>query len=103
MGRIGWKLPTRNTSLHYLKHTPIRCAERHATLQDRVKISGLMMRLKLSGIRVGLATSRQAPLSEMLRTMQSMAGALAKQIEPPLYERCRGLLRRSSVKCQSSK
>ena len=87
----------------YLKRTPIRCAERHATSQDRVKISGLMMSLKKSGMPIGPLTSKQAPVSERLRTVQSMAGAFAKQIEPPLNVRCRWLLRCSPVKRQSSK
>jgi hypothetical protein len=87
----------------YLKCTPIRCADRHATSQDRVKICGLMMSMNLSGILVGLVISRQAPLSDIFRTMQSMLGAFAMQIEPPLSVRCRGLLRCSFAKCQPLK
>ena len=44
------------TKAAYLKRTPIRCAVRHATSQDRVRISGLMMSLKLSGMPSGLDT-----------------------------------------------
>jgi hypothetical protein len=88
------------TEAAYLKFTPIRRADRHATSQDRVKKFGLMMSMKLLGILIGLVISRQAPLWDMLRTMQSMEGAFAMQIEPPLNVRCRGLLRCSSVKCQ---
>ena len=87
----------------YLKRTPIRCAERHATSQDRVKTSGLMMSLKSSGMPIGPLTSKQAPVSERLRTTQSTAGALAKRIEPPLNVRCRWLLRCSSFKTSPRK
>jgi hypothetical protein len=82
---LCWTRPP--TEAAYLKCTPIRCADRHATSQDRVKISGLMMSLKLSGIPIRLETSKHAPVSERLRTMQSMAGEFAKQIEPPLNVR----------------
>ena len=56
------------------------------------------MSLKLSGIPIRLESSKQAPVSERLRTMQSIGGAFAKEIEPPLNVRCRRLVRCSSVK-----
>lgn len=81
----------------YLKRTPIRRGDRHATSQDLVKISGLMISLKLSWMADGSVTSRQAPVAERLRTMQSMAGALENEIEPPLKVRCRCNFRLSSL------
>jgi hypothetical protein len=58
-------------------------------LQDRLVRSGLITSVKVSGIPIGLSTSRQAPVLERLRTMQSMLPAWSKEIDPPLMVRCR--------------
>lgn len=73
----------------YLNRTPIRCAVRHATSQDRFRISGLIMSWKLSGTPKGLDTSKQAPVSDMFRIMQSIDPPLKEEMLPPLKVRCR--------------
>ena len=91
------------TEAAYLKRTPIRCAVRQATSQDRVRISGLTMSWKLSGIPNGLTTSRQAPVSDRFRIIQSVDAPAPGEIVPPLNVRCRGLVRCSALKCLRSK
>ena len=59
-----------------------------------------MRSVKLSGT-LELTTSRQAPVSDRLRTKQSIEGALPNEIEPPLNVRCRCLLRCSSIRSSS--
>jgi hypothetical protein len=81
----------------YTKRMPIRLCFRHATSQRRLRSSGLMRSVKLSGTSA-LAISRQAPVSDRLRMMQSIEGALANEIEPPFNVRSRWLLRCSSIK-----
>src|SRR6185369_2244475 len=82
----------------YLNETPIRLAERQATRQSRFVGSGLIWSVKSSGIPTGLATSRQAPVSDKLRTRQSTVDAAPKIIDPPLSVRTRGLARFSIIR-----
>jgi hypothetical protein len=60
--------------------------------QFRLRILGLIRRVKLSGIPTGLATSRQAPVSDMLRITQSIP-AVPKVIDAPFSVRSLGLFR----------
>ena len=85
------------TNAIYLKETPIRLAERQATWQLRFVGSGLIWSVKSSGIPTGLATSRQAPVSDKLRTTQSTVAAAPKIIDAPLSVRTRGLARFSII------
>lgn len=59
----------------YVNCTPILWNERHATWQFRFTNSGLINSVKSSGIPTVLLTSRQAPVSDILRMMQSIAAA----------------------------
>lgn len=78
----------------YSNRTPIRASDRHATTHDRLRISGLINSVKVSGMPSG-ETSKPAPFSEILRMMQSRAGRVPIRIEPLFSVRCLGLARRS--------
>lgn len=80
----------------YTNRTPTLSAERHATSHDRVIISGLMIKMNLSGIPIGLSTSSNAPVPERLRIVQSMTPR-SNEIEPPLKVRCLRFPRLSSI------
>jgi hypothetical protein len=62
----------------------MRLPFRHATSQDRLMISGLISRMKLSGMPNGDWTSKHAPVSDMLRMMHSTPIAVPNIMEPPL-------------------
>lgn len=57
-----------NLQAAYLKSTAIRSAVHHTTSQDRVKISGSIMSVKLSG-------TPQAPVSRSKRVENTYSGA----------------------------
>lgn len=71
---------------------PIRRAARHATEQGRVTSSALMTKSKSFGMPTWLSTSRHAPVSDTLRTRQSIA-APRKEIVAPFKVRWRWLAR----------
>ena len=79
----------------FLWRTPILPVARHATRQDRCTPSGLIISMKLSGKAIVFSISRQAPVSETLRTMHSRPVANLNEIDPPLNVRLRLLLRGS--------
>ena len=62
----------------------MRLPLRHATSHDRLIISGLIKRVKLSGMPNGDWTSKHAPVSDMLRMMHSTPIAVPNIMEPPL-------------------
>ena len=73
----------------------MRPAPRQATWQERFKHSGAMIRVKSLGSPVESSISRQAPPSEIFRTVHLIPLAKANEIEAPLNVRCRMLLRLS--------
>ena len=73
--------------------TPTFRAVRQTTRQRRLMASGRIMSVNSSGIPSGLSTSRQAPVSDRLRTRQSNVVLWPKTMLPALRVRRRGLLR----------
>jgi len=76
------------SALH-TNRTPMRFADRQATLQSRFRNSGFIKSVNRSGIPTGLSTSKAAPVSDILRIVQSIAAATPNMMEPPLKVRSR--------------
>ena len=75
----------------YGNRTPIRRADRHATRQRRCTPSLLIINVKSLGMPTGLSISRHAPVSETLRTVQSIPAARSNEINPAFKTRWRWL------------
>jgi hypothetical protein len=77
------------------KVTPIRLSLRQTIWQGRFRLSDWTISLNRSGMKSGVTTSRAAPVSEILRTVQSIAPP-PKLMDPALRTRRRGAIRCSS-------
>ena len=77
--------------------TPMRVAFRHLTRARRLIPSCGMIIVKLSGIPTGVATSKEAPVAERLRTWQSITPAGPNAIIPAFKTLRRCVARRSSI------
>src|SRR6266568_8100507 len=75
-----------------LNATPMRLSLTQATRHGRLAILPDIRRLNSPGMPTGLATSSWAPVSEMLRTTQSMVPPLNSMV-PAFKVRCRGAAR----------
>jgi hypothetical protein len=75
--------------------TPIRHSLRQTTRQGGLRPSDGTIKVNLSGMKSGVTTSRAAPVSEMLRMVQSITPP-PKLIDPALSTR-----RRGAVLCSS--
>jgi hypothetical protein len=96
--RVGLPAPATRTALTYVvKATPILRPLRHTTRQFRLTISGRIRRVTSSGIPAGFSTSSEAPLSDMLRMIQSIEATDPNMMDPPLMVRSLGLRRFSPM------
>ena len=85
-----------NAATHHPNLTPIRFSLRQTTVQARCVPSAWMNRVNRSGMPTGLLTSSAAPVSEKLRTVQSIAPPPNSMV-PAFSTRCLALSRRSSM------
>ena len=104
-GRVQPRLPATRQSEQYCSSEmacyksnamPIRLSLRQATWQGRFNWSVGTIKVKRSGMKSGVTTSRAAPLSEMFLTVQSIAPP-PNAIDPALSIRRRGAIRCSSI------
>lgn len=96
LGSDFHRWPATRTQNH-TNFTPIRFAERQITRQLRFTNSGLISSVNSSGMPIGLSTSKAAPISDILRIIQSMAAATPNMMEPPFKVRKRGEFLRSVI------
>ena len=71
------------------KATPNRFCLRHTTRHGRLRPSVSTISLNRSGMKSGVTTSRAAPVSDKLRTVQSIVSP-PQLMDPPLKMRRRG-------------